>query len=243
MGPRRSAGPAGRCDSAGSTPRAKSAAVPAGPQRVRRGIPGSADSRQRLALVIGNGDYRNADPPTNQPTKHARALAGELRLRGFDGLGEIFSERDARSRRPPAAWSCPPPAWARLSTNRPASTACSSPNCSRRCAHRPPPRKRFSATRASACRARPSPSRCRGSHRRWPRIFRSRRRRAPAGDLHVTSNHVAMPASSPCTARASISHFPGLSATKAIRAICCATISVSSQNGFQPSSRLSSRRT
>lgn len=74
-------------------PRAKSAAVPAGPQGVRRGILGSTDSRQRLALVIGNGDYPNADPPPNQPTKHARALAGELRLRGFDvALGENLTK-------------------------------------------------------------------------------------------------------------------------------------------------------
>jgi tetratricopeptide (TPR) repeat protein len=49
-----------------------------------RAVSPGRDSRPRLALVMGNADYVNADPPPNQPTRHAAALARELRLSGFD---------------------------------------------------------------------------------------------------------------------------------------------------------------
>jgi tetratricopeptide (TPR) repeat protein len=39
---------------------------------------------QRIALVIGNSSYPDADPPLTQPANDARLFADELRLSGFD---------------------------------------------------------------------------------------------------------------------------------------------------------------
>ena len=65
----------------------------------------------------------------------------------------------------------------------------------------------------------------------------------PALIVQVTSNHAAARGIDGPKGCASISHWPGLSATKAMRSVCRASIAkLSSQNGFQPSSSRSRRR-
>jgi tetratricopeptide (TPR) repeat protein len=52
----------------------------------------AADGPARVALVIGNGKYPDADTPLKQPTGDARLLAEELKRAGFDvDLGEDFN--------------------------------------------------------------------------------------------------------------------------------------------------------
>ncbi|RED38833.1 tetratricopeptide repeat protein [Rhodopseudomonas thermotolerans] len=52
----------------------------------------AADGPARVALVIGNGKYPDADKPLKQPTNDARLLAEELKRAGFDvDLGEDLS--------------------------------------------------------------------------------------------------------------------------------------------------------
>ena len=54
---------------------------------------GDGRSESRLALVIGNAAYPNADAPLTQPVNDARALADELRRLGFQvELGENLSK-------------------------------------------------------------------------------------------------------------------------------------------------------
>ena len=43
----------------------------------------AGSSGSRVALVIGNASYPNADPPLTQPTGNARALGEELLRDGF----------------------------------------------------------------------------------------------------------------------------------------------------------------
>jgi len=51
-----------------------------------------SNTRDRLALVIGNAKYPDADRPLAEPVNDARALADQLRLTGFDvELGENLS--------------------------------------------------------------------------------------------------------------------------------------------------------
>ena len=45
---------------------------------------GSAAEISGFALVIGNADYPDADAPLKDPVNDARAVAEELRRRGFD---------------------------------------------------------------------------------------------------------------------------------------------------------------
>src|SRR6476619_3031616 len=47
-------------------------------------ITGSVDHASRLALVIGNGHYPDANAPLTQPINDARALTASLRRDGFD---------------------------------------------------------------------------------------------------------------------------------------------------------------
>src|SRR5262245_52441193 len=59
---------------------------------------GDAPSSARLALIIGNANYQDAEAPLKEPVNDARALAQELRAAGFDvDLGENLS-RDAMRR-------------------------------------------------------------------------------------------------------------------------------------------------
>src|SRR5262249_25694464 len=51
------------------------------PASVQRSAPPSAP---RIALVIANGTYPDADPPLQQPRNDARLLANELKTAGFD---------------------------------------------------------------------------------------------------------------------------------------------------------------
>src|SRR3954469_1096118 len=44
----------------------------------------AAKSASRIALVIGNGHYPDANAPLSQPINDARALTGTLRRDGFD---------------------------------------------------------------------------------------------------------------------------------------------------------------
>ena len=53
----------------------------------RAAATGSVDAGKkasRLALVIGNGHYPDANAPLSQPINDARALTSELRRDGFD---------------------------------------------------------------------------------------------------------------------------------------------------------------
>jgi tetratricopeptide (TPR) repeat protein len=55
---------------------------------------GQASSAHRLALIIGNARYPDADPPLVQPVGDARALADELKRSGFDVvLGENLTRQ------------------------------------------------------------------------------------------------------------------------------------------------------
>jgi uncharacterized caspase-like protein len=54
----------------------------------------TAGSGRQLALVIGNASYPDDDAALKQPVRDARALADELRLRGFDvELGENLTRQ------------------------------------------------------------------------------------------------------------------------------------------------------
>lgn len=56
------------------------------------------DSGRRLALVIGNANYSDDDAPLSQPVNDARALADELRGRGFDvEFGEDLTKQGMES--------------------------------------------------------------------------------------------------------------------------------------------------
>src|SRR5579872_4960547 len=60
--------------------RALDAAKVAATEQANRG----ADRPSRLALVIGNGNYPDANAPLTQPINDARALGAALRREGFD---------------------------------------------------------------------------------------------------------------------------------------------------------------
>jgi uncharacterized caspase-like protein len=61
------------------------------PARSDPGVPGAGE---RVALVIGNVLYPDADPPLDLPARDARALADELRRSGFDVvLGENLTRQ------------------------------------------------------------------------------------------------------------------------------------------------------
>src|SRR5262249_36825964 len=44
----------------------------------------AANPRARVALVIGNANYQDGDPPLKDPVRDARALGSALRRAGFD---------------------------------------------------------------------------------------------------------------------------------------------------------------
>ena len=44
----------------------------------------AADAQTRIALVIGNANYQDADTPLKDPVGDARALGSALELAGFD---------------------------------------------------------------------------------------------------------------------------------------------------------------
>jgi len=63
------------------------------PRRTGTGTP-RVDSARRIALVVGNAKYPDAEPPISQPTKDAQALADELRKSGYDvALGENLTKQ------------------------------------------------------------------------------------------------------------------------------------------------------
>src|SRR6516162_3487790 len=50
-------------------------------------------SEARVALLIGNAAYPQADPPLSEPVRDAKALAEELHRRGFDvEAGEVLAK-------------------------------------------------------------------------------------------------------------------------------------------------------
>ena len=60
--------------------------------------PACAQSEQRIALIIGNADYPDAEAPLKDPVTNARALGEELRRQGFDvDVGENLSKEAMRS--------------------------------------------------------------------------------------------------------------------------------------------------
>lgn len=62
------------------------------------GQPASPPNSSRVALIIGNANYQDADAPLKDPVKDARALADELMRMGFDvDVGENLS-KDAMRR-------------------------------------------------------------------------------------------------------------------------------------------------
>jgi tetratricopeptide (TPR) repeat protein len=64
---------------------------PAGPSQA------AAGRVSRLALVIANADYPDADPPLKQPRNDARLFAGELKSSGFDvDLAENLTKQQMR---------------------------------------------------------------------------------------------------------------------------------------------------
>jgi tetratricopeptide (TPR) repeat protein len=67
-------------------------------QPSRPASPGQAAARGgRLALVIANSDYPDADPPLKQPRNDARLLAGELKASGFEvELAENLTKQQMR---------------------------------------------------------------------------------------------------------------------------------------------------
>jgi len=61
------------------------------------GQPASPANPSRVALVIGNANYQDADAPLKDPVKDARALADELLRMGFDvDVGENLSKDSMR---------------------------------------------------------------------------------------------------------------------------------------------------
>src|SRR4051812_40753452 len=77
---------------AGGLPLLLARAAPAEPGRVP--TPGEGDPGRRVALVVGNGAYRNA-PALPNPTNDARAMAAMLRRVGFEVLEGEDLGRDA----------------------------------------------------------------------------------------------------------------------------------------------------
>ena len=60
--------------------------------------PACAQSETRLALIIGNADYPDAEAPLKDPVVNARALGEELRRQGFDvDVGENLGKEQMRS--------------------------------------------------------------------------------------------------------------------------------------------------
>ena len=60
--------------------------------------PACAQSETRLALIIGNADYPDAEAPLKDPVVNARALGEELRRQGFDvDVGENLGKEAMRS--------------------------------------------------------------------------------------------------------------------------------------------------
>jgi hypothetical protein len=71
-----------------------SALVAAGDNRPAR----AQQAEPRIALVIGNGDYPDAEAPLKDVISNARALADELRRQGFDtDFGENLSKEATRA--------------------------------------------------------------------------------------------------------------------------------------------------
>jgi hypothetical protein len=86
--PPAAAAPAAAPATATLAPTAAPAAVPAAPVAAAAG-----GSGKRLALVIGNGNYRDA--PLKNPVSDARALSAKLRALGFEVMiGENLGQRD-----------------------------------------------------------------------------------------------------------------------------------------------------
>src|SRR5262249_15235065 len=57
-----------------------------------------AAAEDRIALIIGNANYPDADQPLKQPVNDARALADELRRNGFDvDVAENLTKEGMRS--------------------------------------------------------------------------------------------------------------------------------------------------
>ena len=60
---------------------------------------GSAQQHNRVALLIGNAVYPDADAPLKEPMTDARALGDELQHWGFDvTIGENLKERALKKR-------------------------------------------------------------------------------------------------------------------------------------------------
>ena len=58
----------------------------------------AAEPGKRVALVIGNAEYPEADPPLTQPTRQAHAFADDLRRSGYEvEVGENLSKQRMQS--------------------------------------------------------------------------------------------------------------------------------------------------
>ncbi len=72
----------------------RAAAAPQDPQPSRAASDPSRDGGPLVALVIGNAAYPDEEAPLVQPLNDARAMAAELRARGFDvELGENLTKQ------------------------------------------------------------------------------------------------------------------------------------------------------